>query len=417
MKNISKAVHILKSQGLFSLLRRTFRAIPNRIKILTNSVKYIFLKERYKRYINDILNDEIYDIIDIQYLTFGWNATLFQRPQHIAKFLSENSVLVFYAMHQLDYEYFKYPIDKISKNCYIIDLSNPFLFKLLTRLVVNKKAKKFIHVYSTNNNYTYLWLQKMNMHFSIIYEYIDSIKLSNDSFIEERHLRIISNPKYYIVVTSSMLFNEVFKSTNNLRLISNGVDIDHWDNDVDNELYSLSLSPKKIRLGYYGALSPSWFDYDLLEKLIMHNDFHVILIGPLDYKGPSNESPRDKLLKYAENKSLTVIDKVPYVDLPKYLSSFDIAIIPFLVNEITSATSPIKIFEYMAAGKPIVTTYLPECNSLSYVRVASSHEEFIKMLYESIVNIKNIEYINNIKNESKKYSWSNKAKDFVDFIS
>jgi hypothetical protein len=59
----------------------------------------------------------------------------------------------------------------------------------------------------------------------------------------------------------------------------------------------------------------------------------------------------------------------PYATLPGYLRLFDVATIPFRLNRITRATSPLKLYEYFAAGKPVVTTALPECAAFSEVRI------------------------------------------------
>lgn len=60
----------------------------------------------------------------------------------------------------------------------------------------------------------------------------------------------------------------------------------------------------------------------------------------------------------------------PYRELPAYLRFFDAAMIPFLVNDITNATSPLKLFEYMAGGKPVVVTPMEESQHYPGVLVA-----------------------------------------------
>ena len=69
-----------------------------------------------------------------------------------------------------------------------------------------------------------------------------------------------------------------------------------------------------------------------------------------------------------------------YVTLPGYLSLFDVATIPFRINAITQATSPLKLYEYFAGGKPVVTTPMPECRAYPEVRIAATAAEFASAL-------------------------------------
>jgi glycosyltransferase involved in cell wall biosynthesis len=73
----------------------------------------------------------------------------------------------------------------------------------------------------------------------------------------------------------------------------------------------------------------------------------------------------------------------PYAILPAYLRLFDVATIPFLIDEITRSTSPLKLFEYFAGGKPVVTTPMPECKAFPEVRIAATAGEFAAALDEA----------------------------------
>ena len=70
----------------------------------------------------------------------------------------------------------------------------------------------------------------------------------------------------------------------------------------------------------------------------------------------------------------------PYAALPRYLRRFDVATIPFAINPITISTSPLKLFEYFAAGKPVVTTPMPECAAFPEVRIAADARAFADAL-------------------------------------
>jgi hypothetical protein len=74
----------------------------------------------------------------------------------------------------------------------------------------------------------------------------------------------------------------------------------------------------------------------------------------------------------------------PYKNLPSFVSAFDIETIPFLLNEVTEATSPVKLFEYMASSKPIITSVLPECKKYQSILLYDDAESFILQVEKAI---------------------------------
>jgi glycosyltransferase involved in cell wall biosynthesis len=87
-----------------------------------------------------------------------------------------------------------------------------------------------------------------------------------------------------------------------------------------------------------------------------------------------------------------------------------------VINDITESTSPIKLFEYMAMGKPIVTTNMPECRKYQSVLIGKNHEEFIKKIDEALSLRDDREYKNILKKEAKANSWESKAKVIAEML-
>jgi glycosyltransferase involved in cell wall biosynthesis len=71
-----------------------------------------------------------------------------------------------------------------------------------------------------------------------------------------------------------------------------------------------------------------------------------------------------------------IVGAVPSNDIPSYVASFDVGIIPFVVDELTRGVSPLKMYEYLAARVPVVATPLPVCEAHPVVRTASTPESF-----------------------------------------
>ena len=86
-------------------------------------------------------------------------------------------------------------------------------------------------------------------------------------------------------------------------------------------------------------------------------------------------------------------------------------VIPFAVNEITMATSPVKLFEYMAMGKPIVTTDLPECRKYDVVRTAGSAEEFVRAVIECYEQREDNEMKERLRECAWQNDWSARAEE------
>ena len=86
--------------------------------------------------------------------------------------------------------------------------------------------------------------------------------------------------------------------------------------------------------------------------------------------------------------------------------------VPFVINDITLATNPLKVFEYMAMHKPIITTPMPECMKYKSVNIAKNATEFIKIL-KDIDKINNKNYVKLLDKEAKLNSWEEKANEIT----
>jgi glycosyltransferase involved in cell wall biosynthesis len=126
-------------------------------------------------------------------------------------------------------------------------------------------------------------------------------------------------------------------------------------------------------VGYVGALA-KWFDYDLVRTAAARRPHYLfVLIGPA-----LDPDDREKLADLTTAPNVVWLGPKPFHQLPAYVENFGVATIPFLVNDITLATSPVKLFEYAAAEIPIVTTELPECRRIGPpVSVISGAEAFL----------------------------------------
>ena len=154
------------------------------------------------------------------------------------------------------------------------------------------------------------------------------------------------------------------------------------------------------RLGFFGVLDER-FDIDLIEKAATAKpDWQFVLIGPVVKIDPDT-LPKNKNIHYLGNKS--------YQDLPKYLSGWDVAMIPFAINESTRFISPTKTPEYLAAGKPVVSSAIrdvvnPYSNS-NLVRIYDNAAEFVENVVEELAVADKSEWLGRVDTHLSTISW------------
>jgi len=160
----------------------------------------------------------------------------------------------------------------------------------------------------------------------------------------------------------------------NTHFFGTGVDCDHFGAALSS---NVDLAPEIARfggapvLGYFGVIDER-IDYELLTKLAdARSDWHVVMVGPTAKVDP---------VEFPKRRNLHFIGGRPYAQLPALTKGFSVALMPFALNAATEYINPTKALEYMAAGRPVVSTALDEVkfNFGNVARVAKSHEEFIQ---------------------------------------
>jgi len=138
---------------------------------------------------------------------------------------------------------------------------------------------------------------------------------------------------------------------------------------VANEQAGNAADTKKI-IGFVGFLSEKWIDTELLLQVAeRYSDCTVSIIGPMQ-KGLA-----ERFQQYANVSMTGFVDQERAVE---YMKTFDVALIPFRQNEITRVVNPLKLYEYAAAGLPIVTISTDELQHYSeFLYLSASREEFL----------------------------------------
>jgi glycosyltransferase involved in cell wall biosynthesis len=169
---------------------------------------------------------------------------------------------------------------------------------------------------------------------------------------------------------------------NNIHLFPSGVEIDHFARAAERnvpEPLELSVMTGPI-IGYFGVIDER-MDMAALEALATsHPEWNIVMLGPVVKIDPG-ELPQAPNLHFLGMKD--------YQELPSYLAYFDVALVPFAMNEATRYLSPTKTLEYLAAGKPVVAAPIADIVELygDYVRIAETPQEYVSLTEAALAEV------------------------------
>ena len=191
------------------------------------------------------------------------------------------------------------------------------------------------------------------------------------------HNRALDNADI-IFYSSRKLFDEANRARDKSYLLEQAVDFDHWSR-VTGESLAVPPEVAKIsrpRLGYFGAVEPWLIDQELIRRAAReHPDWQWVFIG--------NKSRGVEIESLPNTHFLPAVS---YDSLPYYAAGFDVCVLPWDTDKaFTSYGSAIKVREYMATGKPVVISPLPEYEPMRDVlRVARSRDDFLALVEDAL---------------------------------
>lgn len=173
-----------------------------------------------------------------------------------------------------------------------------------------------------------------------------------------------------VVVSSERLYESKKKTTLRTVLIRHGVDFNHFRK----ALHPQTVVPAEIRdmpcplIGFFGLIA-DWVDLDLIAAVAdRFCSGSVVMIG----KATTDTSVLEQI------PNVHLLGQKSYESLPAYCKGFDVALMPFRINELTLNANPLKVREYLAAGLPVVSTAIPEVQVLGLCRIGHDRDSFIR---------------------------------------
>jgi len=374
-----------------------------------------YLAKLKDRYVNKKLKD--YRLSSDKQVLFiysylAYDHPMKQRPQHIADSVSSLGYTVIYITPQQARVDFVFGIKQINKSLYVSDCLKALLkhFRQSYTLIYSidlRLSWEFYDMLLQNNT-------------TVIYDYMDLLDeehflktLSDPQKFLDLQEHILKSPDSIVLASSDLIFNKSKEHRKIAHLIPNACNPNDFITnrsfeDINAKMKDIIQLNKAI-IGFVGALA-CWIDYDLIEKIAYQNqNLSFVFIGP-------NLDGSSEYLKNKNLPNLFFLGTVGFAKLKHYTAWFDASLVPFRVVELTNAVSPVKLFEYMAIGKPIIATKTEEIKKYKSVLLIDDAEDFSEKISSYLDKKHDKNYQKLVTKELSENTWNNRAKKILDIL-
>lgn len=338
---------------------------------------------------------------------------VYKRPQHIVSRMAETMKILYIEEPSYSTQ------NKRAGNLMVI---NEKLHVLQPNVMSIEAIAEIIPVYIKNNHISIGWfydaafcpLLESFQFDTIVYDCMDELSSS-----QETEKQLIDQEKYLmanadIVFTSSQsLFDLKKQSHSNVHYFPSSVDEHHFSRALNNISIPADIGdiPSPIA-GFYGTID-NRIDLELLKQTAQKlPKVSFVMIGPLR-KIEESALPKASNIYYLGTKC--------YDELPYYLKAFDIAMMPFALNDATKYINPAKTLEYMAARKPIVSTKIDDVvlDYNSCIQVTETQDDFAEAIKLSAAHTDNEKLETEYSKVLENTSWDitvNQMKSIIKFF-
>ena len=372
---IKKLKDYFSENGLKETIKKVYRYTSFKLKVKNPSKSNMAYKlsKKEKRDIKIKTQKKVYIFTNIPYFDVGGG----QRAAQLAKTFNSMGYLVEY--------YYAFNSSETAKHSMLLPVTvHKKINKIDRGKFKDSVTDKDIFIFEAPMEMflPYLEISKNNK-CKIIYENIDNWETSlGNMFFSENALKQFLEKSTILVGTSKLLVEQIKEYLEKYKIENKKVL--YLPNAVDSSLFEprkMHEEPKDLIKGektllYYGSLWGTWFDWELLKQVADSNkNISINLIG--DYAGII-----DIRKEMPENVHFLGLKK--QTDLPSYLYYSDYAILPFKSDEIGKYVSPLKLFEYIAMNKPVISTMLDDIVNYDNVYCSNDSKDWIKWVNEEI---------------------------------
>jgi glycosyltransferase involved in cell wall biosynthesis len=338
--------------------------------------------------------------------TQTWYSTNFQRPQQMARALAAAGCPVVYgepwAMQPMTNEQGRtdakfHGVKELSPRLHLVRWPTPHL----RRLIAEAEPDVILMMWPTQADL--LPEQSTSL---VVYEMIDDHDLMPDAdeTFRANHRKWVRDADV-LVATADDLVAQLKPLRPDVLLLPNAVVMEDWTKaaaDVPADLAAARRAP--VVVGYYGTMA-EWFDWGLwVGAARARRDWSFVLIGP-----PHDPRTDTVHTRVGAHPNMHYLGAKPYQSLPAYVAHCDVMAIPFVLNTITHSCSPVKLFEHMAAGKPVVASPMREILKYRSVLFARTPEDFVQRIETGLRQREDPAYRQTLEREARENTWQERA--------
>ena len=356
------------------------------------------------------------DLICLSHLR--WNF-VYQRPQHLmSRFVKERRVFFFEEpVYDAPSQYNEIFDDPVSGVCVVTphitsdtENTSDALRHLLDMFMASMEIKTYVTWYYTPLSFVFSeHLKPALLVYDCMYE-LSSFKFAAPE-LKDWEQKLFT--KADIVFTGGMhLYEAKKKFHSNIHGVPSGIDLKHFiqarkftKDPVD------QASIPHPRIGFYGVIDER-FNIELLRSVAEQRpDWHLVVIGPTAKIDPAS---------LPTNRNIHFIGMRDYKELPGYLAGWDVAMMPFELNEATKYISPTKTPEFLAAGKPVVSTSIHDVvhpyADKKVVSIADTPGEFVAAIEQYLSTERSKHWLNEVDSLLETMSWDDIWKRMNDLM-
>ena len=221
----------------------------------------------------------------------------------------------------------------------------------------------------------------------VVYECVDEFSAARGlvrgatvTALEKQLLQLTDS----VIVTHPNLLQSKTVRDRRPALVPNGADIAHFARAGGmgtKPAAAVAALPRPV-VGFHGWIQ-YWIDFDLIAYAARsHPEWSFALIGPIE--------PLARVDKVRGLANVHFLGKQPYQQMPEFLAGFDVCINPFVLGDLADAVSPIKLYEYLASGKPVVSVDMPAAREFSdLILLVRTPEQFVRALEDVVSRAQN----------------------------
>ncbi len=281
--------------------------------------------------------------------------------------------------------------------------------RALRKLNINRKT-----IAAVVENFQFISLIEYLRPTTLLFDYIDDAFgfIEYPEYVREEWQRTIRQATVITATTPTLQRHIERERSVHVSLVENGVETAAYMPDSP-PLRPADLPPAHRPIIIYVGTIARWFDCALLEKALRGlPQFDFALVGPVH---PETEPRLTEMRKFT---NLYVLGQRAHTAIPAYLLASTVGMIPFSRTRLTEGVNPVKLYEYAAAGLPIVTTAfsddLERFHDVAFI--GRTPEQFITLLHSAVTRAREDDYVKRLRTFAVQNDWSTRSDTIISLL-